>query len=679
LLSAYGWPGSNGQDIISQPNPYSKETCGIANPQNQIAVNQRLLNQCGSQKVACALYTAFSEPYLASGDASSFANYWGMCSGFDPSNCTNIVGPAGTAVGPFSSVAVAPVAGSNLGLILGVTLGCVAAAILLAIILIVIVLLLIRKRRKDRIDEYCKIILNELQQDEPNFAKIVNIVREHGVHLQNLMRILLVTLEISPVARDLSSYLCLVDILAMYTLILNHTKMDSRTKNRINEGSDHLSQYIITNATSQFHRDCAFQFLHMILEMDQYRVDVEQVVAAAHSTMTVQQCNEVIKQEWMYRVMLLRLIAYQAKHDPANLQRVVGYANVKEEDWHVVYDHVLTLMDVAMSVPDTSIDFTETARAFGNLFSEFASYESLSVEQNKWVRVLTLYAMQEIILSSTTTTLIKMEAVMTLISRKLLETEPEIVEIVDSITKNSDLDSWKSQIEDNWHIVISLLDEKWEEQVECNRRLNSLNKELEAWESEVHSTQMLLNSITRNNNGDVEKTKRQEQLLMEKMKQTKEQVERMKKEISEAELKVQDATTEFFSVKNNFEQLQSQYTVPQVQVLSKGTGGPTTTSDRRRSLDAISSERLWTAVEETYYEEVPTSLKCPLTNTIFVDPVIVVATGQTYERGAIDKWFVTHDDDPVTHDYVVNKNIVPNNAMKMMVSEWVNAHYDVNV
>ena len=44
----------------------------------------------------------------------------------------------------------------------------------------------------------------------------------------------------------------------------------------------------------------------------------------------------------------------------------------------------------------------------------------------------------------------------------------------------------------------------------------------------------------------------------------------------------------------------------------------------------------------------PEELVCPLTHELMVDPVILIGSGQTYERAPLERWLATHDTDPMT-------------------------------
>jgi hypothetical protein len=49
----------------------------------------------------------------------------------------------------------------------------------------------------------------------------------------------------------------------------------------------------------------------------------------------------------------------------------------------------------------------------------------------------------------------------------------------------------------------------------------------------------------------------------------------------------------------------------------------------------------------------PDQFRCKIMHTLMDDPV-VVATGHTYERSAIEQWFKTHSTDPMTSECLVH-------------------------
>eukprot|EP00760_Papus_ankaliazontas_P002261 PhM_4_TR10915/c0_g1_i1/m.5904 len=69
---------------------------------------------------------------------------------------------------------------------------------------------------------------------------------------------------------------------------------------------------------------------------------------------------------------------------------------------------------------------------------------------------------------------------------------------------------------------------------------------------------------------------------------------------------------------------------------------------------------------ESHGETIPREFVCPITNELFVDPV-VTSDGQTYERTAILQWFKKKKTSPVTNLSVDTNILVSNNAIKSQV------------
>jgi hypothetical protein len=68
-------------------------------------------------------------------------------------------------------------------------------------------------------------------------------------------------------------------------------------------------------------------------------------------------------------------------------------------------------------------------------------------------------------------------------------------------------------------------------------------------------------------------------------------------------------------------------------------------------------------------EKMQLGLECPITHEIMRDPVILVATGQTYERKAIEAWLEKSDTDPLTREKLTDKILVANYAVKGLCDE----------
>ncbi|MCL7045203.1 hypothetical protein MKW94_029069, partial [Papaver nudicaule] len=70
----------------------------------------------------------------------------------------------------------------------------------------------------------------------------------------------------------------------------------------------------------------------------------------------------------------------------------------------------------------------------------------------------------------------------------------------------------------------------------------------------------------------------------------------------------------------------------------------------------------------------PEEFRCPISGRLMYDPV-VIASGQTFERMWIEKWFSEgHDLCPKTEMQLPHFSIVPNSSMKDLISKWCRKH-----
>jgi hypothetical protein len=60
---------------------------------------------------------------------------------------------------------------------------------------------------------------------------------------------------------------------------------------------------------------------------------------------------------------------------------------------------------------------------------------------------------------------------------------------------------------------------------------------------------------------------------------------------------------------------------------------------------------------------VPDAFLCPITTRLMRDPVVLLETGHTFERAAIEKWLRDADTDPLTNTRVVGKRTQKNFAL----------------
>ena len=71
----------------------------------------------------------------------------------------------------------------------------------------------------------------------------------------------------------------------------------------------------------------------------------------------------------------------------------------------------------------------------------------------------------------------------------------------------------------------------------------------------------------------------------------------------------------------------------------------------------------------------PEELLCPITRTVFRDPVMVVESGHTYERSAILAHFERNGArDPLTRRALSSTKVMTNWAMRNVVQAWLDKH-----
>ena len=74
-------------------------------------------------------------------------------------------------------------------------------------------------------------------------------------------------------------------------------------------------------------------------------------------------------------------------------------------------------------------------------------------------------------------------------------------------------------------------------------------------------------------------------------------------------------------------------------------------------------------LNKTYKNDFPNEFLCPITEELFVDPVMT-CDGHTYERKAIEAWLSSHDTSPVTNLPLSNKNLMPNSVLKNLIKSF---------
>ena len=72
--------------------------------------------------------------------------------------------------------------------------------------------------------------------------------------------------------------------------------------------------------------------------------------------------------------------------------------------------------------------------------------------------------------------------------------------------------------------------------------------------------------------------------------------------------------------------------------------------------------RRWAALQRN--EPVPEWLKCPLSQELFDDPVLLIVDSRTYERSSIEAWLARHGASPFTQAPARPTDLVPNLSVR---------------
>jgi hypothetical protein len=75
--------------------------------------------------------------------------------------------------------------------------------------------------------------------------------------------------------------------------------------------------------------------------------------------------------------------------------------------------------------------------------------------------------------------------------------------------------------------------------------------------------------------------------------------------------------------------------------------------------------------------EVPSQVDviCPITGEVFRDPVVLLESGNTYERSALESWLHTHDTDPITGAKLYTKTVQEDVKMQSYVKGWLQSEF----
>ena len=93
-------------------------------------------------------------------------------------------------------------------------------------------------------------------------------------------------------------------------------------------------------------------------------------------------------------------------------------------------------------------------------------------------------------------------------------------------------------------------------------------------------------------------------------------------------------------------------------------------------IDQLKEKSRLQALKGIFKNKIPNEFFCPINQEIMIDPAIA-QDGNSYERSAIEAWFVKHQTSPITNEVLVSKTLVPNVALRKLIRDYVDSNKNV--
>jgi septal ring factor EnvC (AmiA/AmiB activator) len=502
---------------------------------------------------------------------------------------------------------------------------------------------------------------------------------------------------------------------------------------------------------------------------------------------------------YYFRMLVTRQVLAKAKKDDQVCHELLslGFQKKKTTDWHVFYDQAIMLGELAregssldiccMAVTGNRADIEHhqveiqivedvnihrTPSMGGNLplvsLTKLMDCDFLpKAKHNNWVKLKAIEEVLNTINCDKAEHEVRKEALMALLTRKVVENDPEVRKYVEtalaSLHRTNAFANWKSTIEQHSASLVKQIDTEWEELLtlkqtlyqkrtdleERRRVISSSELELELLretyqhdlenENYIEQVQMLeefqsqqrqiekqekyatnseeiqesirkrvqitraMSTMPRNLIDNVERTKMQIKNLESIINKSKQDIKDLSTEVEELKDKYEKDREEFENKRKNFETVQSDYHLGmmlQVQDLerkmnniekpvdieeetipespansaawkpkSPGEAEVPILAPKRQSKKAKKAPIL---IDDSGMNsaDVPNGFTCPITGDVMVNPVIVAESGHTYEMSAIQRWFASHDTDPMTGGKLTSKMLINNFNLKKIIEEW---------
>jgi hypothetical protein len=163
----------------------------------------------------------------------------------------------------------------------------------------------------------------------------------------------------------------------------------------------------------------------------------------------------------------------------------------------------------------------------------------------------------------------------------------------------------------------------------------------------------------------------EEKLILEQKQKLKQSSEAL----GDVEESIKQQEADFAIKKSNFIQLQEDFNFAsrlQAELIEAKRKLPLEDNgeDRNRVHTSNIFCKINSLVSVTTNTYTPRNFICPITQNVMMEPVLLIESGQTYEKAAIEKWLKINKKDPVTGKQILSDILVVNYALKGSIAEW---------
>jgi hypothetical protein len=429
--------------------------------------------------------------------------------------------------------------------------------------------------------------------------------------------------------------------------------------------------------------------------------------------------------EWYPKMITNRYTAYKSRSD-VNYLSALQKILVTQKDWHILIDGINSLVDIALSAAEDKIKnqaLLGDKKAKIRGLSFWAAYEKGS--KSSIIRMETVKGLANIIKYSEDSNL-KKQAFNLILERKVKEKNENIRTFIENFEKKVK-DEFKKEAKTTTKKIKKILDKKYvnletkkltleqmkiyfEENIKSieieEKEAEKLKKRIEENRDEENQIKEKL-ELTNQKYNQIEKELsylKTEKIEKELSQVDQEKEQQLRQEKDELEKIIETLESKMFILdkghKKYEKQLETVSQLKQKQMVRQEKINNMEKSLKKKSDEyafnvkqfeyinsdyqlalklreeeiKLKNKELDFDEEEEFTEKIPEAFKCPITLSLLKEPYMLVETGQTYGKEAIETWLADHDTDPLTGKRINNKKITINFAIKSQVEEWIMKH-----